>query len=111
MISSAAEYEFVTGIQHGEIVIDGDILPVRESYEEPEGIQQPRCLRGEDVAFLAEAASERNSVISGEAETTAFDRRVSAAQLRTICTNLHRHLKSPGNSSDPCYFNKEYIFG
>lgn len=111
MISSAAEYEFVTGIQDGEIVIDGDILPVRETYEDPEGIKQPRCLRGEDIAFLAEAANERNGVISGQQEVTVFDKRVSAAQLRTICTNLHRHLKSPGNSSDPCYFKKEYIFG
>ena len=109
MISSAAEYEFVTGIQDGEIVIDGDILPVRDTYQDPEGIQQPRCLRGEDVAFLMEAANERNGVIAGQAEVTAFGRKVSGGQLATICTNLHRHVRS-GSASQPCYFKKEFQF-
>ena len=110
MISSAADYEFVTGIQDDEIVIDGDILPVRDTYQDPEGIQQPRCLRGEDVAFLMEAANERNSVIAGQAEVSAFSRSVSASQLSAICTNLHRHVVSPSNASTSCYFKKDYAF-
>ena len=109
MITNAAQYEFVTGITNGEIVIDGDILPVRETYGEPEGIKRPRCLRGEDVAFLMEAANERNGVIAGQAEVTAFSRKVSGSQLATICTNLHRHVRS-GNASQPCYFKKEFQF-
>lgn len=109
MIDNAADYEFVTGITNDEIIIDGDILPVRESYEEPEGIQKPRCLRGEDVAFLMEAANERNSVIAGSAEVTAFDREVSDAQLATICTNLHRHVRT-GNANEPCYIKQGFQF-
>ena len=110
MISSAADYEFVTGITNGEVVIDGDILPVRDTYQDPEGIQQPRCLRGEDVAFLMEAANERNGVIAGNAEVTAFDRKVSGAQLATICTNLHRHLDGASSANTPCYFKSAYVF-
>lgn len=109
MIDNAADYEFVRGITNKEIVIDGDILPVRESYDNPLGIKKPHCLRGEDVAFLMEAANERNSVIAGEAEITYFKNEVSASQLATICTNLHRHIRI-GTASQPCYIKKDFVF-
>ena len=67
MINRAADYQFVTGITNGEVLIDGGIMPARDVAAQSQSdvplLMQPRCLRGEDMAFLAECAGERNTVM------------------------------------------------
>lgn len=56
MLSSAADYKFVTGITNDEVLINGEIMPVRD-VEQGSGISAPKCLRGEDICYLYEAVS------------------------------------------------------
>ncbi len=74
MISSAEEYEYVTGADvdeahpHGDldrIVIDGGIMPLRtgdtgKKDKDGNAIPRQKILRGEDVAFLMEAVMQRS---------------------------------------------------
>lgn len=54
MISSAADYKFVTP---DDIIVDGGVMPLRQGFAK-------RVLRGEDAAFIREAAC-RTSYVCG----------------------------------------------
>lgn len=56
MIRSRSEYDFVS--IDGSVRIDGGIMPLRGGS----GVAAKRCLRGEDAAFMLEAAYERAKV-------------------------------------------------
>lgn len=59
MISSAGEYQYVTGITNGELLIDGHVMPWREANytSSSPATDKPECLRGEDICFLYEGAA------------------------------------------------------
>lgn len=73
MISSAEEYEYVTGADvdeahpHGDldrILIDGEIMPLRtgdtdKTDRNGKAIPRTKIMRGEDIAFLLEAVYQR----------------------------------------------------
>lgn len=110
MISSAAEYKWVTGITNGEVVIDGGILPARDAAYNPQGIMSPRCLRGEDVCFCAEAVHERNFVAeSGTAQQpTQYDHTVNVRQWQEIIGGLQRHI-SNYDAQNGCYVQPDAV--
>ena len=111
MISNAADYDYVTGITNGEVVIDGGIMPARDVASNPQGIMQPECLRGEDVAFLAECAGERNTVMEAQSQQPhAYSRSITASQLGGISTNLARYIRSPQTGTDGLYIKPDYAF-
>ena len=98
MINSASQYDFVTNLSG--IVIDGGIMPARDAAHNPTGIMQPKCLRGEDIAFLAECAGERNTVMAGQLEgTKAFSREISLQQLADVQDSLTQYIIRPTNAT------------
>lgn len=59
MITDISSYHFVSNLS-GNVLINGGIMPWRDVHytaqsSPPE--DDPKCLRGEDVAFLTEAAA------------------------------------------------------
>lgn len=67
MISSAADYAYVTGISNGEVLINGHIMPWRDVNGELSDAlptDKPECLRGEDICFLYEKKERMRSVAS-----------------------------------------------
>lgn len=78
MVSSASDYKFVTGLD--AIKVNGEIMPRRTG-------EHRRDLRGEDIAFLAEAANELGAVLevaNGRTSTSMADTRLLADRPRTI---------------------------
>ena len=107
MINSASQYDFVTNLS--SIIIDGGIMPARDAAHNPTGIMQPKCLRGEDVAFLAECAGERNTVMSKQLQgSMAFDRIVSKQQINNIRTSLIQYIQPPLSGEDCFYVMPQY---
>lgn len=120
MIASAAEYEYVVGADvdeahpHGDldrIQIDGEVMPKRtgdtgKTDADGNAIPRTKILRGEDVAFLMEAALQRKygnwwtervtwywlgdsmkrtvTDTNTNVFTRTFTRKVSAAQLARL---------------------------
>lgn len=116
MITNAADYEFVTGITNGEVLIDGGIMPARDVAVETSSnvppLMQPRCLRGEDMAFLAECAGERNTVMEQQqAQAHAYTRSITAAQIDSIQSDLTRYIRPPNGGNDNLYVTPDYQFG
>ena len=115
MITNAADYEFVTGITNGEVLIDGGIMPARDVAVETQSdvppLMQPRCLRGEDMAFLAECAGERNTVMEQQqAQPHAYTRSITAAQIDSIQSDLTRYIRPPNGGNDNLYVKPDYQF-
>ena len=104
MVTNAADYQWVQGITNGEVVIDGGIMPARDTAYDPVGIMQPRCLRGEDVCFCAEAVHERNFVAeAGTAQQPMqYDHTVNGGAWQEIIGGLWRHISSYDAQSG-CY--------
>lgn len=59
MITSSGDYQYVTGITNGEVLIDGHVMPWREANytSSSPATDKPECLRGEDICFLYEGAA------------------------------------------------------
>lgn len=83
MINSVDQYEFVTGANidadhpHGDldrILINGEIMPLRSEGHK-------RDLRGEDIAFLAEAVNERRKSLGYPKNTYNFSRNITSSNL------------------------------
>lgn len=116
MITNAADYEFVTGITNGEVLIDGGIMPARDVAVETSSVvpplMLPRCLRGEDMAFLAECAGERNTVMEqSQAQAHAYTKSITAAQIDSIQAALTRYVRPPSVGNDNLYIVPDYEFG
>lgn len=102
MVSSASDYVFVTDLDN--IKINGEIMPLRNG-------DHKRDLRGEDIAFLSEAANELSTVLgvlSGVSTCSMEDTRLFASRPRNIAvmfknmgTGLAGYFAdgSPGNMS------------
>lgn len=102
MITSPSQYDFVTDLSG--VIIDGGIMPARDAAVNPQGIMQPKCLRGEDIAFLAECAGERNTVMAKQLQgARAYDRRVSAQQVADIRSSLISYIHAPTDGND-CFY-------
>ena len=119
MIDNAADYEFVTGITNGEVLIDGGIMPARdvalEKAEEEQRVlpplMHPRCLRGEDMAFLAECAGERNTVMEqSQATAHTYTKNISASQIGGIRSALARYIRPPADAFSNLYIMPDYVF-
>lgn len=115
MIDNAADYEFVTGITNGEVLINGGIMPARDvavqTQSEVPLLMQPRCLRGEDMAFLAECAGERNTVMEqAQAQAHSYTKNISASQIGGIQSALARYIRPPADAFDNLYLLPDYAF-
>ena len=98
MINGTSQYDFVTNLSG--IVIDGGIMPARDAAHNPTGIMQPKCLRGEDIAFLAECAGERNTVMAGQLQgATVFNNQVSLQQLANVQDSLTQYIIRPTDAT------------
>ena len=74
-VTGKSDYRFVTG-DLDKIVIDGGIMPSRA---------EKRIMRGEDIAWLMEAACERIRAYYTLATTTSkFSREISASQINAL---------------------------
>lgn len=121
MITDVSEYLFVTGENidadhpHGDldrIIIDGDIMPLRTGTTLT-GISRKNLLRGEDPAFLLEAACERRAATGTSELPTTFTRKVDGSNLRGALGYLTNaatgfisempssHLLGPAEQDDP----------
>lgn len=85
MVSSASDYVFVTDLDN--IKINGEIMPLRTGYHK-------RDLRGEDIAFLAEAANELIHVLGVRpgfmATISMDDTRLHAERPNAIATMFQK---------------------
>lgn len=82
MISDRVDYDFVT--IPGTIKINGEIMPLRANKNE---------LRGEDPAFLMEAADERRVIWNGGTTTkTTMTREIEGARLQRIARQLREDV-------------------
>ena len=61
MIDRASDYDLITGITNGEVLINGQIMPWRDANGTG-GTTSPNCLRGEDVCFAREAVARMEHV-------------------------------------------------
>ncbi len=70
MVIKAEEYEYVVGDNiddehpHGDmdrIIIDGEVMPLREGVSATTGVERKRILRGEDICFLLEWLLQRKN--------------------------------------------------
>ena len=121
MITDVNEYLFVTGENidadhpHGDldrVVIDGDVMPLRTGTNST-GMSRKNILRGEDPAFLLEAACERRAVTGTSELPTTFTRKVDGSNLRGALGYLTNaapgfisampssHLLGPSEQDDP----------
>lgn len=97
MITDVSEYLFVTGENidadhpHGDldrIIIDGDIMPLRTGTTLT-GVSRKNLLRGEDPAFLMEAACERETAADVSVIPAIFTRKVDGfINLRSALRRL-----------------------
>ena len=115
MITNAADYQFVQGITNGEVLIDGGIMPARDVAVETSSnvppLMQPRCLRGEDMAFLAECAGERDSVMEQQqAQPHTYTKSISASQIGGIQSALTRYIRPPADAYANLYIMPDYAF-
>lgn len=82
MISKRTDYDFVD--IPDEIKINGEIMPLRANKNE---------LRGEDPAFLMEAADERYVIWHGGTTTkTTMTRKVEGARLQRIARSIREYV-------------------
>ena len=87
MISDHGEYLYVDHGGTGDfalVTVDGDVMPLRAEAKK-------KILRGEDIAFLMEAARERELAASGSVDWTSradFSRRVSGVQVQSIADDM-----------------------
>ena len=82
MISKRTDYDFVT--IPGTIKINGEIMPLRTNKNE---------LRGEDPAFLLEAADERRVIWNGGTTTkSTMTREIEGARLQRIARQLREDV-------------------
>ena len=80
MIDSPSDYEFVTGITNGQVIINGHILPWRDvNYDPAESppTDKPECLRGEDVCFLYEAQERLESLFYTSTNTWTYENKLN----------------------------------
>lgn len=118
MINNVSEYQFVTGQNidaqhpHGDldrIIIDGGIMPLRSSSSSAAStINWKNCLRGEDIAFLYEAACERlraMSVLYGPSYVGSFSREVRADIVNNIGFDIRLLFERSGSG----YWNSAWI--
>ena len=115
MITNAADYQFVQGITNGEVLIDGGIMPARDvavqTQSEVPPLMLPRCLRGEDMAFLAECAGERNTVMEQQqAQAHAYTKSIAASQIGGIQAALARYIRPPADAYGNIYIMPDYVF-
>ena len=121
MITDVSEYLFVTGENidadhpHGDldrIIIDGDIMPLRTGTTS-NGVSRKNLLRGEDPAFLYEAACERETAADVSMVPAIFTRKVDGFNLRSALGRIKNvaphfissmpssHLLGPSEQDDP----------
>lgn len=82
MISQRSDYDFVA--IPGTIKINGEIMPLRSNKNE---------LRGEDPAFLMEAADERRVIWNGGTTTkTTMTREIEGARLQRIARSIREDV-------------------
>lgn len=115
MIDNPADYEFVTGITNGEVVIDGGIMPARDvaldTWSVLPPLMHPKVLRGEDMAFLAECAGERNTVMEQQqAPQHSYSKKISAVQIDSIHAALTRYIRPPTDAYTNVYIKPDYVF-
>lgn len=111
MIRNAAEYDFVTGIMNNEVIIDGGIMPARDMSNSISGLMAPRCLRGEDICFLLESGSQRNTVMQQQIQSSnAYSKTISRQQVIDMRDNLIRNIRMPQSMSDNFYVQPDYSF-
>lgn len=96
MITDVSEYLFLTGENidadhpHGDldrIIIDGDIMPLRTGTTAT-GVSRKNLLRGEDPAYLYEAACERETAADVSMVPAIFTRKVDGFNLRSALGRL-----------------------
>lgn len=112
MISSVDDYRFVIGEDvdaahpHGDldrVIIDGDIMPLRTGNTEridADGNPIPRknILRGEDVAFIREAATERLALAElkkseSGIERKQFSMKIGSSQILDSVSDLREAVR------------------
>ncbi|MGN0846833.1 MAG: hypothetical protein ACI4RA_05555 [Kiritimatiellia bacterium] len=98
MIGARDQYAFVDLSQVPEMRIDGGILPARDVAADGSW----RVLRGEDAAFLQEAARERVQAATGATvpphamtRVLSADRMEDARGRLAACASLHGYCKDP----------------
>lgn len=84
MINNAGDYQFVTGITNGEVVIDGHVMPWRVANytSSSPATDKPECLRGEDICFLYEGAARWT--INPNIAPLAYTNDIGYAKLNSV---------------------------
>lgn len=103
MVSSATDYKFVTGLD--AIKVNGEIMPRRTG-------EHRRDLRGEDIAFLAEAANELATVmeLASIRQISMEDTRLLWSRPYTIAALLKSELSARSIFVEPSTVPDKMVF-